>query len=416
MATPQTFVQRAVRFGRTLRRNGVNSTPGQVMDFVRAVELIDVGSRNEFRETARACFVTHKDEMPVFDRVFDAFWRSKADFLDENAHNSMTGPDEDAVLADDSEEGEGQADGESGIDQDGLSGQRLEVTDGNESEVAEEGEGDADEVFSYSAAEMLREKDFADLTEEEMAETRRLMERLQWRLGMRRSRRKVASPKGRFFDPRRTMRKSLQTAGVPMTIARRNIKQKPRQLVVICDVSGSMDRYSRILLQFVYAIENGMNNVEAFVFGTRLTRITRLLRHRSIDDAMERVAREVQDWSGGTRIGQSLQTFNQDWARRVLRNGAVVLIISDGWDRGDPDILRVEMARLQRSSYRLIWLNPLLGSPRYEPLTRGMQAALPYLDDFMPVHNLASLQALADRLSSIDDYRPERRQQPLVAD
>src|SRR5690606_32139882 len=133
MATPQTFVQRAVRFGRTLRRNGVNSTPGQVMDFVRAVELIDVGSRNEFRETARACFVTHKDEMPVFDRVFDAFWRSKADFLDENAHNSMTGPDEDAVLADDSEEGEGQADGESGIDQDGLSGQRLEVTDGNES-------------------------------------------------------------------------------------------------------------------------------------------------------------------------------------------------------------------------------------------------------------------------------------------
>ena len=185
--------------------------------------------------------------------------------------------------------------------------------------------------------------------------------------------------------------------------------------MVICDVSGSIDRYSRILLQFIYAIENGMARVEAFVFGTRLTRVTRLLRHRSIDEAMERVAREVQDWSGGTRIGQSLQTFNQEWARRVLRNGAVVLIISDGWDRGDPEVLRQEIAKIQRSSYRLIWLNPLLGSPRYEPLTRGMQAALPYVDDFMPVHNLASLEALAKHLSSIDDHRPERRQQPLMS-
>ncbi|HLI50449.1 MAG TPA: VWA domain-containing protein, partial [Thermomicrobiaceae bacterium] len=214
-------------------------------------------------------------------------------------------------------------------------------------------------------------------------------------------------------DPRRTMRRSLQTAGVPLRLSRRKIKEKPRQLVVICDVSGSMDRYSRILLQFVYAIENGMARVEAFVFGTRLTRITRLIKNRSVDQAMERVAREVHDWSGGTRIGQSLQTFNTDWARRVLRNGAVVLIISDGWDRGDPDVLQREIARLQRSSYRLIWLNPLLGSPRYEPLTRGMQAALPHVDDFMPVHNMASLQALAEHLSNIDDYRPDRRQQPL---
>jgi uncharacterized protein len=174
-----------------------------------------------------------------------------------------------------------------------------------------------------------------------------------------------------------------------------------------------MDRYSRVLLQFVYAIEHGMANVESFVFGTRLTRITRLLRNRSIDSAMERVAEQVHDWSGGTRIGQSIQVFNTTWARRVLRNGAVVLIISDGWDRGDPDLLGQEMARLQRSSYRLIWLNPLLGSPRYEPLTRGMQAAIPFIDDFMPVHNLASLEALAEHLGTIDDHRPVRRQTPL---
>mgnify|MGYP001297401615 FL=1 len=168
----------------------------------------------------------------------------------------------------------------------------------------------------------------------------------------------------------------------------------------------------KIVEEPVHTIENNMARVEAFVFGTRLTRITRLIRRRSIDEAMERVSHEVQDWSGGTRIGQSLQTFNMVWARRVLRNGAVVLIISDGWDRGSPEVLRREMERLQRSSYRLLWLNPLLGSPRYEPLTRGMQAALPYIDDFLPIHNLASLEALARRLSTIDDYRPVRRQHP----
>jgi uncharacterized protein with von Willebrand factor type A (vWA) domain len=285
-------------------------------------------------------------------------------------------------------------------------------------EEAEEGEGSETEsladAFSYSPAEILREKDFADFTEDELAQIRRFMQQLTWQIGRRRSRRKVASPKGRFIDPRRTMRRSLQSGGVPLTLARRQTKTKPRQLVVICDVSGSMDRYSRILLQFIYAVENGMAKVEAFVFGTRLTRVTRLLKHQDIDEAMRRVAREVQDWSGGTRIGQSLQSFNQEWARRVLRNGAVVLIISDGWDRGDPQLLAQEMARLQRSCYRLIWLNPLLGSPRYEPLTRGMQAALPYIDDFMPIHNFASLEALAKHLSQIDDKRPVRRQHAVL--
>ncbi|HUZ02945.1 MAG TPA: VWA domain-containing protein [Thermomicrobiaceae bacterium] len=412
MVTSDTFVQRAVRFGRLLRRAGVNTTPGQVMDFVRAIEHIEIGDRGEFREASRACFVTHREELPVFDRVFDAFWRSRPDFP-EDAMSGAPNP-ADAIPAEEGEEGEG--DSEDSTEAEGAEGRRrLETIEANdEAADSDDDDGDADDVFSYSSSEVLREKDFADLSEEELHQTRRLMERLQWRLGQRRSRRKVASHKGRFVDPRRTMRRSLRTGGVPLEIMRRTIKRKPRQLVVICDVSGSMDRYSRILLQFVYAIENGMAHVEAFVFGTRLTRITRMLRHRSVDDAMERVSREVHDWSGGTRIGQSLQTFNQDWARRVLRNGAVVLIISDGWDRGDPEVLQREMARLQRSSYRMLWLNPLLGSPRYEPLTRGMQAALPYVDDFMPVHNMASLEALAERLSKIDDFRPVRRQTPLV--
>ncbi|MBX6342034.1 MAG: VWA domain-containing protein [Thermomicrobiaceae bacterium] len=383
------------------------------MDFVRAVEHVDISQRSEFREAGRACLTTRHEDHPVYDQVFEWFWRAKPEYADQLFDGATPQPPPPGM---ESTEEDGSEGDEEGLDREGAGQRRLEYLESvEESEGADEGEeGESDDVLSYSAAETLREKDFAELTEEEMAQIRHFMEELQWRIGRRRSRRKVASPKGRFIDPRRTMRKSLQTGGIPLQIARRKTKTKPRQLVVICDVSGSMDRYSRILLQFVYAIENGMARVEAFVFGTRLTRVTRLLRRRSIDEAMERVSREVQDWSGGTRIGESLATFNTDWARRVLRNGAVVLIISDGWDRGDPDVLRREMARLQRSSYRLIWLNPLLGSPRYEPLTRGMQAALPYVDDFMPVHNLASLEALAKHLSTIDEYRPERRQQPVL--
>jgi uncharacterized protein len=278
--------------------------------------------------------------------------------------------------------------------------------------------GDADEselesVLTYSGSEALRTKDFAEFTQEELEHARLLMKKLKWEIGMRRSRRKIATSKGRFIDARRTMRRSLQTAGVPLRISQRKVKYKPRALIVICDISGSMDRYSRLLLQFIHTIENDMAKVEAFVFGTRLTRITRVLKKRPIDEAITRVSREVQDWAGGTRIGESIQTFNQEYARRVLRNGAVVLIISDGWDRGDPQLLGNEMMRLQRSSYRLIWLNPLLGSPRYQPLTRGMQAALPYIDDFLPVHNMESLEMLADHLSSLGDYRPVRKQAPL---
>lgn len=398
------FVRQAIAFGQALRRAGVNTTIGQTMDFVRAVEHIDIGRRSEFRAAARACLVSGKDDLETFDDVFDRFWRTALfpDSLPKLAGLPQAEPEENGEELDDDSPA-------SIIERAGKRPVLVRLEDGV---VTDEDEPDDQETggLSFSSAEVFRQKDFADLTEDELAEARRLMEKLEWQIGQRRSRRKICARKGRFVDPRRTMRRSLQTGGVPLTISRRRIKLKPRQLVVICDVSGSMDRYSRLLLQFIYAIENGMARVEAFVFGTRLTRITRLLRRRSIDEAMERVAREVHDWSGATRIGQSLRMFNVNWAPRVLRNGAVVLVISDGWDRGDPALLSREIARLQRGSYRLIWLNPLLGSPLYQPLTRGMQAALPYIDDFMPVHNLASLEALAAHLSAIDDCRPVRRQ------
>jgi uncharacterized protein with von Willebrand factor type A (vWA) domain len=203
----------------------------------------------------------------------------------------------------------------------------------------------------------------------------------------------------------------LRFGGEILLWERRQRKVKPRPLVIIADISGSMERYTRLLLHFIYSLSEGLHQkVEAFVFSTRLTRITRQLRERDVDQALLLVSRQVPDWSGGTRIGEALKTFNFVWGRRVLGQGAVVLLISDGWDRGDVGLLKKEIARLQRSCYRLIWLNPLLGSHEYEPLTRGMQAALPYVDDFLPVHNLASLEDLAGHLSHIDAHRPSRRQ------
>lgn len=406
----QRFVSRALRFGRALRANGVMVTPGQVMTFVQSTGHINIADRQHFREAAETCLVTRKEDIAVFDEVFSRFWRPRPTVTQDNQEMSEfteITPEEAEQLLDGDEMG---AEGE---------GEMSDLVDGTVSDDGEGGEpGDedadsAESVLTYSASEALREKDFAEFTEEELAHARYLLNQLEWDIGKRKSRRKVASPKGRFIDYRKTMRKSLSTGGVPLKIYDRKVKDKPRALVVICDISGSMDRYSRLLLHFIHTIENDMAKVEAFVFGTRLTRITRVLKNRPIDEAITRVSTEVQDWAGGTRIGESIQAFNQEWARRVLRNGAVCLIISDGWDRGDPELLGSEMQRLQRSCYRLIWLNPLLGSPRYQPLTRGMQAALPFIDDFMPVHNLESLEALAQHLSDLADTRPVRRQVPL---
>ncbi len=407
----QRFLERSLRFGRVLRANGVMVTPAQLMTFVDATEFIGIENRRRFKLAAETCLVTRKEDLPIFDEVFDRYWVSIRDQQanpDQMTDFQEISAEEAEMMQDDSDQMEG-AEGES-MTSEQVEG--LEADDGNSDDQGD-AEDDAESIMTYSASEALREKDFSEYTQEELEQARWLMRHLKWEIGKRKSRRKIATRKGRFIDARRTMRRSLQTAGVPLKISQKKIKYKPRALIVICDISGSMDRYSRLLLQFIHTIENDMAKVESFVFGTRLTRVTRLLKNRPIDEAITRVSSEVQDWAGGTRIGESIQTFNQEWARRVLRNGAVVLIISDGWDRGDPDLLAGEMSRLQRSCYRLIWLNPLLGSPRYQPLTRGMQAAMPFIDDFLPVHNLESLELLAQHLSEIGETRPVRRQQPL---
>ncbi len=267
---------------------------------------------------------------------------------------------------------------------------------------------------TYSPVEVFHHKDFADFTEEEFETAKRIIQNLVWRLDQRLTRRKVRAVKrGSYLDLRRAVRSNMKYNGEIVRLAWRQRKSKPRPLVVICDISGSMDRYSRLFLHFVYALAQETRQIEAFVFGTRLTYITPALRHSDVDTAVHKMSELVLDWSGGTRIGESLRAFNYQWSRRVLGRGAVAVIISDGWDRGDIDLLEREIGRLRRSVSRLVWLNPLLGAPDYRPLVRGIQTALPYVDDFLPLHNLMSLEHFAGQLGSLgeESSRVSRRSQ-----
>jgi uncharacterized protein with von Willebrand factor type A (vWA) domain len=388
-----------ILFGRLLRALGLDINPGRMIDLVQALEFVEIGRKPDFFYTARSLLVHDQDDLPLFDQAFDLFWRRP--------------------------KGEGVNFGELlDIRPPGAEEQEAIITpplvDEEEAALANEGEDEElQEIIevtrTYSNREMLREKEFSELTQTEMQAIKQVMSQMVWQLGQRRTRRR-RSGDGRSYDLRRSLRKNLRYGGEVLEWPRRQYKYKPRPLIVIADISGSMEQYTRMLLHFIYSLAEGLDQaVESFVFSTRLTRITRQLRGKDIDQALREVGREVHDWAGGTRIGESLKTFNFEWGRRVLGRGAVVLLISEGWDRGDPELLRQEMARLKRSCYRLIWLNPLLGSNRYEPLTRGIQAALPYVDDFLPVHNLASLEDLATHLTALtEEKRPSRRPQQLT--
>ena len=379
-----------LRFAEVLRRLGLDAGPANVLDMVRATEHVHIGRRGEFYQAARSIFVHRRQDLPIFDEAFQVFWRKP---------NTAR----------------------SGMDLRSMGEQRRfrkpQVSAGDDEPMddalALEGDPDDDSVSrvnltrTYSAREVLRQKDFSQFTGQEIAEARRMMEGLNWDLGQRRTRRLIPG-EGANIDVRRTLRRSLQYGGEMFELATRGPKSRPRSLSLICDVSGSMERYTRMLLHFIHSMAAGQN-IEAFLFATRLTRITRQLRYRSIDQAINEVSRAVPDWAGGTRIGEAVKSFNYQWLRRTLRGQAIVLIISDGWDRGDPELLGRETSRLQRSCHRLMWLNPLLGSPGYQPLTQGMQAALPYVDDFLPVHNMNSLQTLAERLSDIGPQRGATR-------
>jgi uncharacterized protein with von Willebrand factor type A (vWA) domain len=381
-------------FGRLLRGLGMDVNPGRMIDLVQALEHIQLGQKGDFYHACRALLVHDKEDIPLFDQAFQRFWRKPNNEWFEIGLPGLTQLQKKTELL---------------VTPPPLSKEeepRGENRDQPAEQVADEDELQILELTqTYSDRERLRGKDFAALTQPEIAAIKAIMAGMSWELGRRLTRRQRPR-RGPSFDLRRSLRRNLRYGGEMIEWPRRSKKDKPRPLVVIADISGSMERYTRLLLHFVYGLSEGMQEmVEAFVFSTRLTRITRQLHNKDVEQAMRRVSQSVPDWSGGTRIGDALKRFNFDWGRRVLGRGAVVLIISDGWDRGDPAVLGQEVARLQRSCYRLIWLNPLLGSPRYEPLTRGIQAALPHIDDFLPVHNLASLEELANLLASVSKRR-----------
>ena len=411
-----TILVNLLSLGRDLREAGLPIGSGQVMSLIEAMGEVDPRRRMDVYWAARATIVTRPEHIPLFDAEFGRFWRRLLDQADDRTDAYlMTGETDTADLPSASRPNKKQepnsTTGEAEKERTILAIEGTdEAEDGGD---AEEMEAPPEDVLIFSAREALRKKDFSQFTSDEIAEARRIFEQMSWRLATRKTRRLVRANLGDVIDQRATLRRSLRYGGVPIDLRHRRKKERMRPLVLICDISGSMDRYSRLLLRFVHAIEQGLDSVEVFVFGTRLTRITRSLRKRDVDDAIAEVVKAVDDWSGGTRIGEAVKTFNYEWSRRVLRSGATVVMISDGWDRGDPNLLAAEMARLQRSCRRLIWLNPLLGAPGYQPLTQGIRAALPYVDDFLPVHNLKSLEALAQLLSDMADQPPVRSMKPL---
>jgi len=384
------LLRNMVLFARMLRALGINVTPTQILDLVEGLKHIDMRRREDFKNTAQTILVSRYDHLDLFNRAFDLFWQARGE-------NELLEMDLGTLLQKPTQ-----------VKQEEL--EPVESSQNGDSPEKESEEPVIDTVYTYSAREVLRQKDFADLTSEELQEVKQLMQAMVWQLEQRRTRRRTRARHGAYPDMRRTFRQNLRYGGEPLQLAWRRRKQKRRPLVVICDISGSMERYARVLLKFIYVISNGLEKVEAFVFSTRLTRITHQLKERDIDAALDQATLAIHDWAGGTRIGESLKTFNYEWGRRVLGQGAIVLLISDGWDRGDIDLLEREMNRLQLSCHRLIWLNPLLGSENYEPLTRGIQTALPYIDDFLPVHNLKSLAQLGALLERLGEYRPSRRQ------
>jgi uncharacterized protein with von Willebrand factor type A (vWA) domain len=406
------LVYRLTEFGRLLWEVGIDVGPRKMLDLAETLNFIDITNKEDFYNALKCSLLSKHEQEPIFDQMFFYYWHMR-DRQDKKAENPQgpakrdqkqlrLPPSERKRLAEHLNTNERKD-----LRPEMRESERRRRADERWDDPEDNDEGNP-QGTAYSAIERLMRKDFESFTWDEVQEAKRLMAEMRWHLGMRPTHRKAPARRGSYPDMRRIVRRNLKYGAELLELTWRDIKYKPRPLVIICDISGSMSLYSRLLLHFIHTISNGLLNVEAFVFGTRLTRITRQLKKRDVDDAVRDVAKSVQDWSGGTRIGDALHHFNQKWAKRVLGRGAVVLIISDGWDRGDASVLQVEMDRLQHSCHRLIWLNPLLGSPDYRPLTIGMKTALPYIDNFLPAHNLDSLISLGKLLESIDDSRPVR--------
>jgi len=368
------LIGNVVLFGRALRRAGLSVDADQTRRFADVLALLGFDRRGDVKAAGRTVFVRRREERALYDAAFDLFWRRST---------AMGRPSGDLPRLRQQE------------------GPRADVSLGPEveevGEVREIGEGTT--RVGASGREQLRTADFAELTPAEAREAAAMLVALKPRLPPRPSRRRRVARRGARLAARPMLRQSLGAGGEAVVCRFWQRRSRKRPIALICDISGSMERYSRFLLRFAHALARSGAPVEVFVFGTRLTRITRELRVRDPDAALQRVAGKVVDWSGGTRIGASLRELNRRWVRRTIRSAAVVIIVSDGWERDDPGVLGREMAMLSRSCHRLIWLDPLAGRPGFEPATQGLLASLPHVDEFLPCASVASLEALARVLS-----------------
>lgn len=405
------LVRNITHFARALRKAGLPAGPGRVADAIRAVEAAGFTDRDDFFYTLRACFTSRPEHRPVYAQIFRLYWRDPR-YLEHMM--SMLLPSVQGVA----EERAAQA-AEKRAAEAILDGQARDLPDLGESD--EDGtEIEVDASLTMSREERLKTLDFEQMTLEEMAEAKRILARMSLAVRPIPSRRTAAAHAGRRADWRRTMRRSLRQGGEITGFDLKAPRPRWPSLVAICDISGSMSAYSRAVLHFLHAVANhkgaGWSKVHAFTFGTRLTNITRHLEQRDVDAALAAAGAEAQDWEGGTRIGVCLETFNRNWSRRVLGQGAIVLLITDGLDRDEPARLEAAMERLHLSARRLIWVNPLLRWEGFAPRAAGIRAMLPHVDSFRAGHNIAALAGLAEAVSRPEDKGEKARLMQLLAE
>lgn len=383
-----------LHFCRVLRTAGLPIGPGQVLAALEAVATVGIGTRRDFYWTLHAALITRHDQREVFDQAFHMFWRDpdllmramnlfmpqlEGDGADQREINRRVAE----AMAPDRQPGEGES-----------------PEDGEPPEI------EIDARLTFSDKEVLQARDFEQMSAEEVAKAKRIIAAMRLPVHDLPTRRFLPDPTGPRIDGRRTLRRSLRGGGDTIELARKHRETRPPALVVLCDISGSMSQYSRMLLHFLHAVSTDRDRVHSFLFGTRLTNITRQLRDRDVDVALAKVGESVGDWSGGTRIGACLEDFNRTWSRRVLGQGAVVLLITDGLERDDTGALEPAMDRLHRSCRRLIWLNPLLRYDAYAPRSQGARAMIRHVDEVRAAHNLDSLAGLAAALDS--HFQPNR--------
>ncbi|HVR67244.1 MAG TPA: VWA domain-containing protein [Verrucomicrobiae bacterium] len=389
------LVANLMQFARTLRAAGLPVGPGRVLDALRAVEAVGITSREDFYWALHASFVNRRDQHDLFDQAFHIFWRNPK-ILERMM--AMLLPQMRVPAKE-----------EDRVEMNRRLAEALgNKNNGGEGEEPAEEEVEFDAALTYSDRELLQTMDFEKMSGDELAKAKRLIAGMRLPIMEVATRRHRPDRNGARIDMRNTLRAALRSADA-IPLRRRSVRRRHPPLVILCDISGSMSRYSRIALHFMHAVTNDRDRVYTFLFGTRLTNITRDLRHHDIDLALENVGKKVRDWSGGTRIGQCLQEFNARWSRRVLGQGAVVLFISDGLDRDGAQGLATEMERLHKSCRRLIWLNPLLRYEGFEPKSQGAKAIMPHVDDFRRVHNLQSLADLTEVLSQAPRRRLEAK-------